>query len=209
MSAILMEEALAVRQTVLGRAYTHDHLVWHYDNRGFYTVRSGYKTLCNLVDDEDRGPEVIAFEKEVLPSIRAANDRYLNEAGVEDNVVKENIFGCFNSTLPSEIVKCKAPGRGVYKINFDGGFHASSRTSSFGAVARDSDGQVLGAVAGPILLVTDSFAAEALAASKAILWARDMGFRDVVLEGDSLTIIRKVNSSSPDLNPIGPYIEQL
>ncbi|OMO56999.1 hypothetical protein COLO4_35519 [Corchorus olitorius] len=108
-----------------------------------------------------------------------------------------------------EQVRWKAPARGIYKINFDGGFQASSRLGGFGAVARDSEGKVLGAIAGPLLMVRDIFAVEALEALKAISWAKDMGFQDVALEGDALTIIRKLNSSSPDLSPIGPYIEEI
>ncbi|OMP08765.1 hypothetical protein COLO4_06144 [Corchorus olitorius] len=64
-------------------------------------------------------------------------------------------------------------------------------------------------MAGPLLGVGDSFAAEALAAIKAMEWSRDMGFKDIVIEGDALTIIRNVNSFALNFSPIGPYIADL
>ncbi|OMO94270.1 hypothetical protein COLO4_16438 [Corchorus olitorius] len=79
----------------------------------------------------------------------------------------------------------------------------------FGAIARDSNGEVLGAIAGRLERVSDSFTAECLAALKAITWARDMCFRNIVLEGDALTIIRKVNAPTINLSPIGPYTVEL
>ncbi|OMP08991.1 hypothetical protein COLO4_05919 [Corchorus olitorius] len=108
-----------------------------------------------------------------------------------------------------EKVTWQAPIGDVVKINFDGSFRSSSLSGSFGAVARDCEGQVLGAMAGPLFMVCDSFAAEALAALKAMVWARDMRFIDIILEGDALSIIWKVNSPTHDLSPIGPYIEEL
>ncbi|OMO87392.1 hypothetical protein COLO4_20671 [Corchorus olitorius] len=114
-----------------------------------------------------------------------------------------------NKARPVEKTLWKAPKRGTVKINFDGSFQVSPVVGGFGAVARENDGQVLGAMAGPLLGVGDSFEAEALAAVKAMEWSRDMGFKDIVIEGDALTIIQKVNSLALDFSPIGPYIADL
>ncbi|OMO82140.1 hypothetical protein COLO4_23207 [Corchorus olitorius] len=103
----------------------------------------------------------------------------------------------------------RKPQRGFVKINFDGSYLAVMNQGSFGALARDEDGQVLGAIAGQIVMVADAFSAECLAAIKAVNWAKDMGFRQVEIEGDALSIIRKVNAVVPDFSPIGPYIADL
>ncbi|OMO64074.1 hypothetical protein COLO4_32120 [Corchorus olitorius] len=103
----------------------------------------------------------------------------------------------------------QAPQRGLVKVNFDGPFNSSSKTGSFGVIARDCDGNVLGAAAGKLDQVVDSFTAESMAALKAITWARDMSFSSIVFEGDALTIIRKVTASTMDLSPISPYIVEL
>ncbi|OMO77333.1 hypothetical protein CCACVL1_15074 [Corchorus capsularis] len=106
-------------------------------------------------------------------------------------------------------VRWKAPPRGVIKINFDGSFHAASKYGSFGVVGRDHNGQVMGSMAGRFEHVLDGFAAEARAALKAIEWSKDMGFKDVILEGDALTIIKKLSSKLQDLSPIGTFIEEI
>lgn len=67
----------------------------------------------------------------------------------------------------------------------------------------------MGALADSFQFVTDAFMVECLAALKAIVWAKDMGFTDIVMEGDALTIIKKVNSTAQDLSPIVPYIAEL
>ncbi|OMO99660.1 hypothetical protein COLO4_13164 [Corchorus olitorius] len=115
------------------------------------------------------------------------------------------------STTPKSAVSkvWQAPPPGVYKVNFDGSFQSASKEGSYGAIARDYEGNVLGAIAGRLELVADSFQAECLAALKAITWAKDMGFNNIVLEGDALSIIRKVTASMPDFSPIGVYIAEI
>ncbi|OMO98434.1 hypothetical protein COLO4_13915 [Corchorus olitorius] len=107
---------------------------------------------------------------------------------------------------PTADVVWQAPPRGVIKINFDGSFKVASRDGSFGVIAHDNEGNVLGVAAGRLEQVPDAFTAECLAALKAITWEKDMGFRYIQLEGDALMIIRKVTTSTMDLSPIGPYI---
>ncbi|OMO89542.1 hypothetical protein COLO4_19706 [Corchorus olitorius] len=81
--------------------------------------------------------------------------------------------------------------------------------AGFGVIARDSTGKVLGAYAGKIDTLPDSFATECKAALKAIQWAREMGFRRIVMEGDALTVIKKINENTTDFSPIGAYIADL
>ncbi|OMP04092.1 hypothetical protein COLO4_09952 [Corchorus olitorius] len=100
----------------------------------------------------------------------------------------------------------QAPREGVIEVNFDGSFLASDHMASFGAVARDFEGAVMGSMAGNLKYIDSAFMAESLAALKAISWARDMGFTDIVLEGDALTIIKKANSSGQDISPVGPIV---
>lgn len=49
-------------------------------------------------------------------------------------------------------------------------------------------------------------AAEAVAAVQALRFAKDMGFRQIELEGDSSTIISKLKTTSIDRSEIGPHI---
>lgn len=57
--------------------------------------------------------------------------------------------------------------------------------------------------------VVDSFFVEARAYEKAIFFARDLGFKQVIFEGDSLTIINRVNSCDKDTSVLRPIIEDI
>lgn len=48
------------------------------------------------------------------------------------------------------------------------------------------------------VLVTDVFVAEALACERVIWFAGEMGFQHIEVEGDSLALIKKLNSSERD-----------
>ncbi|KAK8516718.1 hypothetical protein V6N13_080825 [Hibiscus sabdariffa] len=57
--------------------------------------------------------------------------------------------------------------------------------------------------------VADSFAAEAKACERAVIFAMELGFRSVIVEGDSLTIIKKLNSTTLDKSEVSPIIRDI
>lgn len=70
----------------------------------------------------------------------------------------------------------------------------------------------MGACTYPYVGVADAFVAEAKACERALLFEIDMGFRMVILKGDSLTIIKKLKSKREDrsiLRPISQSIQML
>ncbi|KAK5776763.1 hypothetical protein PVK06_044726 [Gossypium arboreum] len=78
--------------------------------------------------------------------------------------------------------------------------------AAIGIFVPDHAGEVLVSCFKIFLNVTSPFAAEARAACCA-LQALEMGFWRVVIEGDSLCIIKKLQERSPDFSPIRPIIE--
>ncbi|PPD92765.1 hypothetical protein GOBAR_DD10294 [Gossypium barbadense] len=76
-------------------------------------------------------------------------------------------------------------------------------------LARDFEGLVMGACTVSNDDIADAFVAEARACERALYFARDMGFRKVVLEGDSITVIKKLKTNAIDrsiLSPISQHI---
>ena len=47
------EEVANIKSISVSNLGLQDVLVWHYDNRGVYTVKSGYKLLCKLEEDSE------------------------------------------------------------------------------------------------------------------------------------------------------------
>ncbi|MFQ6661854.1 hypothetical protein Gotur_029875 [Gossypium turneri] len=87
---------------------------------------------------------------------------------------------------------------GFVKLNFDASFASISNFSISPVLTRDSEGIIMGACTYPMVDIADAFVAEARACERALYFALDMGFRKVVLEGDSLTVIKKLVSNSTD-----------
>ncbi|KAH1057935.1 hypothetical protein J1N35_036000 [Gossypium stocksii] len=87
------------------------------------------------------------------------------------------------------------PGNETIKINFDAYLNQNTKQSVSGIIARNKDGLVMAAYTFPWVNVLDSTTAEARACLQAITMAEEMGFRDICVEGDALTVIRKLNTA--------------
>ncbi|KAK5825614.1 hypothetical protein PVK06_020470 [Gossypium arboreum] len=87
--------------------------------------------------------------------------------------------------------------------------HHLWRPPKTAVLARNSDGHCLGAYTYPLDDVIDAFIAEARACERAMVFATEIGFKSVLLEGDSLTIIKKLNSDGEDRSVLGPIINRI
>ncbi|KAK8580316.1 hypothetical protein V6N12_070594 [Hibiscus sabdariffa] len=86
----------------------------------------------------------------------------------------------------------------IVKFNFDAYFNTDSKSSVSGIVARESHGLIMAACIYPHLGIADAFIAEAVACEKAVSFALELDFRWVQIEGDTLSVIKKLNSTLMD-----------
>ncbi|XP_022762175.1 uncharacterized protein LOC111308119 [Durio zibethinus] len=100
------------------------------------------------------------------------------------------------------------PTEGRVKVNFDGAFAKQDRKGGAGVVIRDHNGHVLGAAAIQIHAVNDPFQVESRAVVLSLQFAHEMGFTNIDLEGDCLTVVRSLKMTTMDLSPIGVIIEE-
>jgi hypothetical protein len=101
------------------------------------------------------------------------------------------------SSEGSETNGWKTPPTDTIKINFDAAINKSKGYVGLGIIARDSLGNVLGAKRLTKFLSTDSHIAEVMPASYAVIFSKEVGFFDVIFEGDALRVIKEVNSGPP------------
>ncbi|KAA3456600.1 reverse transcriptase [Gossypium australe] len=123
------------------------------------------------------------------------------------NYVKE-INGAKPKVVKSSknVKRWQHPPYQTMKINFDGAFDTKEHLSTPGVVVRDNEGSVLASKSRLHEKVASAFAAEALACREAVRLGIDMQNEDVIIEGDSLTVIKKCRNVSPDRSLIGSYI---
>ena len=92
-------------------------------------------------------------------------------------------------------------------INFDDAVFNESKKSGIGVVIQDNNEVVLASCLEKIHQAHKLEEIEALAALKAVSFALELGFRSVILEGDSLGLIQILKSEECSLSPMGLLIE--
>ena len=102
-----------------------------------------------------------------------------------------------------------SPQDGLVKINFDGAVFSESNQSGVGVVIRDNNGAVLASYSEKIHQTYKPDEVEVLATLKAVTFARESGFRNVILEGDSLRLITALKSTEGSLSPTSLLVDDV
>ncbi|KAK5836153.1 hypothetical protein PVK06_011909 [Gossypium arboreum] len=119
--------------------------------------------------------------------------------GLEENTYTKRI----------EDVSWKAPPSSVIKINFDSAFDGRRFPSVSGMVVRDERGIVLFTRMSFHEGVVSTFVVEALACQLAVSTGFDKGWIRVIIEEDSLTIVKKYKSLKLDKSHIGVFTRNI
>ena len=97
----------------------------------------------------------------------------------------------------------------VVKLNFDGAVCSKNKRAGVGVVVRDTNGLVLASCAKPVPQPYKVAEVESLAAATALSFATELGFRRVILEGDSLEVIQALRENDQSLTPMGLLLEDI
>nr|XP_023903860.1 uncharacterized protein LOC112015657 [Quercus suber] len=103
----------------------------------------------------------------------------------------------------------RPPQDGFVKINFDGAVFCHSNSSGVGAVIWNHDGAVMASYAEKLNQAYKAEEIEALAALKAVQFAYNLGFQKVILEGDSLGLIKALKAEEHNLSLLGLLVEDV
>jgi hypothetical protein len=113
-----------------------------------------------------------------------------------------------HSVLSSLEVWCPPPE--IYiKINWDASVAPKGCRVGLGLVARDSRGECICAKCVCLFVKGDPRTAESLAALHAVFFAKFLMLRNVIFEGDSLQVVKEINSPSPHLSSAGHITESI
>ena len=103
----------------------------------------------------------------------------------------------------------QAPQAGFVKVNFDGVVFVELNKSGVGVVIRDNSGAVLASCSEKLLQAYKAEETETLAARKALMFAYELGFQRIILEGDALGLIQALKSQEQNLSPLGLLVEDV
>ncbi|KAL4366662.1 hypothetical protein GQ457_05G023520 [Hibiscus cannabinus] len=101
------------------------------------------------------------------------------------------------------------PALGIIKFNFDTSFILSKKEAFSGVIARNSSGLIMAACILAHVATDDAFIAEARACEAVLNFAIELGFKAIHVEGDSLTVIKKLISPKNDKSIIRPIISDI
>ena len=174
-----------------------------------------FSELLALVFYHQRNPVLFAFNIWTIWHQRnqvrtQQNHRPLNQISqwAHDSFVEFQALKI--APLPSRPVRraqWKPPDKETFKINFDGAIFAEDKCSGLGVIIRDRKGLVMASMAARISQQLQPVEIEALAANKALEFAREMDIKDAVLEGDSLLVMKALNFKNTGLAPFGLLLQ--
>jgi len=98
---------------------------------------------------------------------------------------------------------------GSIKINWDASINNSLGCIGIGVVARDYAGKVVGAKCSYRRQSFTPDTAEMCAALEAVVFCKEAGFRDVIMEGDALNVVKEINSNPPYLSRLRHFVEAI
>ncbi|XP_075654690.1 uncharacterized protein LOC142624835 [Castanea sativa] len=88
------------------------------------------------------------------------------------------------------------PPRNVFKVNVDGAVFAQNRAVGIGVIVRDDRGRMEAALSKRLDAPLGIVEAEAMAYEASLIFVKDIGVQEVVIEGDSLIIHRALSDDS-------------
>uniref|UniRef100_A0A2C9VIR8 RNase H type-1 domain-containing protein n=1 Tax=Manihot esculenta TaxID=3983 RepID=A0A2C9VIR8_MANES len=88
----------------------------------------------------------------------------------------------------------------VIKINFDIGVQKRSNLGAIVAIARDHLGRLMGWSCRRVPTISDPLTLESLACWDAMILARNHGFKNIIIEGDSLSMTQATKGNLPPSN---------
>lgn len=114
---------------------------------------------------------------------------YLSEFKVENKKLHQR--------CQSRCIACQPPLLGTFKLNIDAATFEDFHALGIGAVVRDYSGFVLGAMALKSFSASNAAIVEGWAIYYGVTFARDAGFKSVIVESNAAVIVTALNSTIP------------
>ncbi|XP_023899235.1 uncharacterized protein LOC112011074 [Quercus suber] len=95
------------------------------------------------------------------------------------------------------------PPQRYFKLNFDAAVFNDINASGVGAVIQNDLGEVMASLSARGPQVVDNEEAEVLACRKALEFAVESGFSELIIEGDNEFVMKSIAGSRPSLSRLG------
>ncbi|CAN1142980.1 Uncharacterized mitochondrial protein AtMg00310 [Linum perenne] len=218
-------DVLEILSVPIGVGGIRDELIWHFDPKGAYSVRSAYRVLMESSERVQRILQAAQLDSRdkastVLWGIWNERNRrvWRNESCTAGTAMKLALDDVKNwSAVQTPVVphahpaadpcgKWHAPPFGSLKCNSDVGFQATTNEMGMGIILRDCDGRVIGYKQWHDVGQWTPREGEAAALLSAMSWVVGIGYEDVIFECDAEAISQALASDEDDLPEFGCII---
>jgi ribonuclease HI len=110
---------------------------------------------------------------------------------------------------PARQQRWSPPPTSLIKVNWDAALNIKEGCIGMWIVARNCMGEVMGAKSVIRPIMVDPKMAEAMAALWAVLFCKEVGFINVIIEGDAAQVVIEINSPPPYLSNTGQFTESI
>ena len=97
----------------------------------------------------------------------------------------------------------------MYKLNFDAAIFSDLKCFGFGAIIRNSTGEVMVGMSAKGPHVCNSEEAEVFACWKALEFSMEAGFSELVIKGDYQNVMRTISASTANESMLGHIYEDV
>ena len=124
--------------------------------------------------------------------------RWLNKRAAKllDEYKKAQARMVISNATPRCRSHWQPPVQDVYKLNFDAVVFSDINCSSVGAIVRNHVGEVMASMSAKGEYVHNSDEAEVWACRKALEFAMEAGFSNLIIEGDNSNVMRALSASA-------------
>ncbi|XP_040987666.1 uncharacterized protein LOC121235384 [Juglans microcarpa x Juglans regia] len=119
-----------------------------------------------------------------------------------------------NGTKQKEIQAPKnnrwiAPPLDVFKVNWDAAIDKGNSRLGIGVMVRNSEGAVMASLCSSMDLFPNPLLGEAVAARRASSFCAELGLQHIILEGDSLSVVKAIQHKEDSWSDTGLVIRDI
>jgi hypothetical protein len=95
----------------------------------------------------------------------------------------------------------------MVKLNWDANLNVKDGRVGIGLITKDSQGNRLAVRSLSLEVQTDVAGTEVMATANAIIFCKEMGYNNVIFEGDALQVIKAIETEGPCMSSYGHLID--
>ncbi|KAK8587623.1 hypothetical protein V6N12_022108 [Hibiscus sabdariffa] len=166
--------------------------------------------VTNQLLHEGKRQSIARISTFILPSMPTPSSSWSPpQDSISDTGQLHSVATLSLPSTPTPSSSWSPPAQGIIKFNFDTSLTIATKEAYPGVIARNSQGLIMDACVLHHSAVNDAFIAEARACEAAVNFAIELGFRSIHVEGDSLSVIKKLSSLYVDKSIISLIISDI